>query len=508
MRVRSYSGPLARLCCVILPAFVSAAQAQEKAQPSAAPAQAAAAPSPLDDPRPALQGRLGNGLRYAIVPRRANQPGVGLLMQIEGGFLAERRPGERGLAHLIEHLVFHSPTRSAPDDVNRFRSVGFPLSLPEPAGGNTSWRESDYYLVSRTTKPADIDTLLGLLREVASELLFLPGAVDGQRAEVMREMADKKRGNAISADYIAAVAPGSPNDVIDAQNSDDVPTASIETIRALYDRVYRPENTSLVIVGDVDPRQMEALVRKRFGDWRGVGPAPRPATIPVFQSDRIAPISHSARLEGRRSAMITIAAPLPRPASRKRQAEALLMDMLAMRALGGRLARTQAPGPPGKYGIFIENGEQGPHRLIMLWDDFAPGQWQAAVAGLKRTACQLATTGLSPQHWAEAKRYVLEDLERRTHDMPNVELAGQLADALAVGRDPIPPAELLRRARTWLPTIGAGAANRWWRRQWSAGREHVRVESPDLAQVANPAAAIRGTVDHAARNAGCKASPS
>jgi predicted Zn-dependent peptidase len=499
-----------RLCCLALPAFASAAQGLEKRQPSTAsarPAQAYAARATVDD-RPVLQGRLGNGLRYAILPRRAHQFGVGLWMQVEGGFLAERRPGERGLAHLIEHLVFHSPTRRAPDDVHRFRSVGFPLSLPEPAGGTTSWRESDYFLVSRTTSPADLDTLLGLFREVASELIFRPDAVDEQRGEVMREMADKQLGNAISADYVAAVAPGSPNDMIDAQNSDDVPTANVETIRALYNRLYRPENTSVVIVGDVDPRQTEALISKRFGNWRGVGPTPRRAAIPAFQSEGIAPISHSARAEGRRSAMITIASPLPPPAStRKRQAEALLMDMLAMRAVSERLALTQAAGPPGKYGVFIENGEQGPHRLIMLWDDFVPGQWQPAVAGLKRTACGLAMTGLSGEDWTRAKQYLLEDLERRTRDMPNIELAGQLADALAAGRDPIPPAELLRRARAWLPTLGTRAANDWWRRQWQAGVEHIRVESPELARVENPGAAIRATVEEATRDAGCKVPP-
>ena len=124
--------------------------------------------------------------------------------------------------------------------MRRFRSVGLPLSLPERAGGTTTWRESDYFLVSRTTMPADLDTLLGLFREVASELTFRADAVDEQRAEVMREMAGKRLGNLISARYVAAVAPGSPNDVIDAQNSDDVPTASVGPSAPLYPACTAP----------------------------------------------------------------------------------------------------------------------------------------------------------------------------------------------------------------------------------------------------------------------------
>jgi hypothetical protein len=494
-----------------LAAIASGAAGQDKpgaARASAPHAPADAAPAPTDGRR-VLQGRLGNGLRYAILPRRTKEPGVGLFMQVQGGFIAERRPGERGLAHLIEHLIFHSPTRAAPNELLRFRSVGMPLTFHAPAGANTSWRESDYFVVARTTNPAHLNTLLGLYREVASELIFRPEAVDEQRAEVMREMAEKRRGNLISAGQIGAVAPGSPNDVIDAQNSDDVPNASVATIRTLYHRLYRPENTSVVIVGDVDPSKIEALIRKRFGGWRGVGPAPRRAAIPTFRPDRIAPVSHSALPEGRRIAMITVTSPLPPPArTRRRQAEEMLMDMVAMRAINHRLGLTQAAGPPGKYGIFIENGQLGPHRLIMLWDDFAPGQWRASLAGLKRSACELRTTGLPEEVWTVAKRYVVQDLEGRAASMPNVELAGQFADDLAAGRQPISPDELLRHARTWLPTVGARAIDGWWRRQWRAGMEHVRVESPELVGIENPGAVIRAAVGEADRAAACGARPS
>jgi hypothetical protein len=504
-------GLLTRLSCLTVLVVSSPLQAQNpspSAPASTKQDQAAATLTRGDGGQTVVQGRLQNGLRYAILPRRTREPGVGLLMRNEGGFIAERRPGERGLAHLIEHIVFHSPTRTAPGELDRFLRVGLPLTFPAPNVATTTWRESNFFISSRTTKPADIDTLLGLFREVAGELTFRADAVDGERASVMREMAEKKRGNDISARYVAAVAPGSPNDVIDAQNSDDVPTASVDTIRALYHRLYRPENMMVVVVGDVDAPQIEALIKKRFGGWRGAGPRPNRAPIPTFRPGRILPISHSALAEARTSATITVTAPLPPPArTRRQQADATLMDMLALRAINYRLSLTQAAGPPGKFGAFIENGEQGPHRLIMLWDNFVPGQWRPAVTGLKRTACELSTIGVSEQDWTTAKQYLLQDLERRAADIPNVELAKDLSHALADERHLIPPDEMVRHARAVLPTISARAMNAWWRRQWSAGVEHLRVESPELAQVDNPETAIRATVDEATRNVGCKVRP-
>jgi zinc protease len=426
-------------------------------------------------------------------------------MRVTGGFLAERRPGERGLAHLIEHLVFHSPTRAAPDELRRFRQVGFPLTLPQPAGGTTTWRESDYFVVSRTNKPADLNGLFGLYREVASDLTFRTDAVDAQRGEVMREMADKKLGNDIYARYIAAVAPGSPTDIIDAQNSDDVPTASVETIRNAYHRLYRPENTTLVVVGDVDAAEVAKLVETRFGDWHGIGPAARPAQIPGFQPDRVRPVSYSAQQYGRNTAMVTLAMPLlATPVSREAQARSSLMDMLAIRAVNSRLAASRADYPPGKYGAFIENGEQG-HRLLMIWDDFVPGRWRPAVADLKRTACQLSTVGFSDVEWATARQSLLRELEARASDetrMPNFVRAKELADAITMRREVIPAGEFLRYAQARAASLDARTMNSWLHTQWQSGSRHLRVESPELASVRNPEAAIRSVLNRAA-GAGC-----
>ena len=463
-------------------------------------------PASGDARRPVIEGRLLNGLRYAVLPREPNEAGVGLLMRIEGGYIAERRPGERGLTHLIEHVAFASPTKAAPDTLRRFLSVGLPLTFPAPTAGTTSWRESNYFVSTRSTKPADLERLLGLFREVAGDLTLRADAVDEQRADVMREMAIRKPGNVVHASYIAAVAPGTPNDVIDGQNHDDVPTASIDTVRALYRRLYRPENAMVVIVGNIDPATAKALIRKRFGDWQGTGPAAQRAPFPTLRSNRVAPISHAASPGGRMIVMSTIATPAPPPpANRVAQMQSMLMDMLAVRAVNRRLEQPGAP--PGKTGLFIENGEQG-QRLFLLWDNVAPGQWRPGVIGLKRASCDLKTNGFAPAAWEQAKRDVIWDLEQGSANMlaaPNVELAKDLSHALADGRALIPPDELLGYARIWLPMVDERTGNDWWRRQWRAGVEHVRVESPELAKIKEPQAVIRAALAEAdPSNDSCK----
>jgi len=463
--------------------------------------------SSASDWRAPLTGRLANGVRYAILSRQGHEPGVALLMRNEGGFIAERRPGERGLAHLIEHVAFHSPTVTAPDDFDHLKRIGIPLTLPAPNAGSTSWRETNYYLSTKTTSPRDIDVLLTLFRDVATGMSLRVDAVDASRGEVVREMADKKLGNAIYASYIAAIAPGSPNDRIEAQNSDDVPIASIDTIRALYQRLYRPENMMIVVVGNVKPAETKALIEQRFEDWEGERPISRPTAYPMFERNRIQPISFSALPQGRRSALVTVMLPTPAPpSSRGRQAEDDLMDLIVARAITFRLAALQPAAPPGKVGMFIENGEQG-QRQIMLWDNFAEGRWEPAVGSLRRVTCDLTMSGFTADEWEAAKRGVMADLNHRMADMSkvaNVDLAKELSHTVADGRYLIPPDELFRYAQSTLPRINARSGNTWWRHQWGAGVEHFRVEAPELAKVTDPVASIRRAANEAIAMPDCK----
>lgn len=442
------------------------------------------------DPLPAVQdtpavtvGRLANGLRYAILKRKSAEPGAGVLMRNEGGFIAERRPGERGLSHLIEHLVFLSPTRAAPDTFRRFVEVGIPLTFDAPTAATNSWRETNYFLSTRRTDARDLDTLLALFREAATELTFRQDAVDAGRAEVMKEMAEKRAGNAQFASYIAAIAPGSPTDVIDAQNSDDVPTANIATIRDLYHRLYHPAAMVVVVVGDVDVAATKASIATRFGSWAVPASAPAPVLHPHFQRERIRPVSVAAVPGGRRAALVTVVMPTPRHAATVAgQARAVLMDQMAIAAITSRLRAVQPDSPAGKVGAMIETGELG-HRQLMLWDHHAAGQWRLAVQLLRRTSCDLARSGFTDAEWTAARDTVIAELERRAAAMAtvqNVEIAKDLSRAVADGRALLLPDALLVQARAILPGIDARAGSAWWRTQWRSGREHFRVEEPDF----------------------------
>ena len=49
---------------------------------------------------------------------------------------------------------------------------------------------------------------------------------------------------------------------------DVIQTAPVSLIRDFYHAYYRPERATLIVVGDIDPRAIEAKIEARFSDGR------------------------------------------------------------------------------------------------------------------------------------------------------------------------------------------------------------------------------------------------
>src|SRR5687767_12998062 len=77
-------------------------------------------PAPTDgvlanDPA-VVWGRLGNGLRYAVLPGGAPPGRVSLRLLVEAGSLMEDED-QRGLAHFVEHMAFEGSVNLPPGEL-------------------------------------------------------------------------------------------------------------------------------------------------------------------------------------------------------------------------------------------------------------------------------------------------------------------------------------------------------------------------------------------------------
>ena len=269
---------LATCLLVVTPSFAQQAAA-------AAPAQTApvAATTPwghvITDiaPDPSIKyGVLPNGMKYAIQKNATPKGTASIRMHVAVGSLAEAE-NERGLAHLLEHLAFNGSTNVPEGDmVKILQREG--LAFGADTNASTSFEETVYKLDLPEVDDKTVDTGLFLMRETGGELTIAQGAVDRERGVVLSEKQTRNSPGLRRIENLLKFAlPDTPiGDRFPIGTEEVLKTAPAARIKSFYQRYYRPENTTLVVVGDFDVAAMEAKIKTKFGGWKGVGPAGAP----------------------------------------------------------------------------------------------------------------------------------------------------------------------------------------------------------------------------------------
>jgi zinc protease len=228
-----------------------------------------------------LRTILPNGLEVIVVPN----PGVPLVTiqaAVRNGSFTQS-PEYAGLSHLYEHMIFKANADyPMPDEfVNRASELGAVFNA------ETKEEVVNYYI----TLPKD--SVEGGMRFMASALkapLFRRDELERERAVVIGEYDrnesspffefQKSTGKALWTSAWSRKDPLGERAVI--------MSTTPEKMRFIQQRYYIPNNTALIIAGDVTSERAFALARSAFSDWkRGPDPFtvdPIPPT-PVLQRD-------------------------------------------------------------------------------------------------------------------------------------------------------------------------------------------------------------------------------
>ena len=240
---------------------------------------------------------LPNGLEVMVVPN----PGVPLVTieaDVRNGSFTQG-PNFEGLSHLYEHMFFKANAQyPEPDEfVARASELGAVFN------GSTSEERVNYYL----TLPAD--SIEGGMRFLAAALrtpLFRQDELERERAVVIGEY-DRNESNPMY-DFTRAMGQALWTTAWSRKNPLGERAVILRTtpeqMREIQQRYYVPNNTALIVTGDVTPERAFALATEVFGDWQR---APDPFSlypippIPPLRSDTAvidqAPVGSSALVE-------------------------------------------------------------------------------------------------------------------------------------------------------------------------------------------------------------------
>lgn len=265
-KIRLWQRPL--LAGALMAALAVPAQAQNTPEP-AFPQDV----SDLEADSRIIYGTLDNGLRYAVLPNKTPSGTAAIRMRIGTGSFDET-DAQQGIAHFLEHMAFNGSVNVPEGEmVKRLERHG--LAFGADTNASTSFDQTIYKLNLPTVEEPVLNEAFFLMRETAENLLLDADAIDRERGVIASEkLARDSLQYRSLVDQLGFFTEGSA--VVDR-----LPIGIAETIASMpreefvkfYRGYYRPENTFIAFIGDVDPAVAVQKIAEYFGDWKGQGPA-------------------------------------------------------------------------------------------------------------------------------------------------------------------------------------------------------------------------------------------
>ena len=276
---------------------------------------------------------LPNGLQVLLFPDSA-QARTTVNVTYHVGSMHENY-GETGMAHLLEHLLFKG-TPDHPDIPKDFaeRGMGF---------NGTTWLDRTNYFES--FEPTD-DNLEWALRMEADRMVNSHIAYEDLQSEfsVVRnemERGENNPGGMLSQRVRAAAFEwhNYGNTTIGARS--DVEGVDIGRLQDFYRLYYQPDNATLIVAGDFDPREAAPIIADSFGAIPAPDrELPRIYTVePVQDGERLVTL----RRVGEQS-LVTAAYHIPAGATYENTALGVVARILADPSRGRLYRKMVEPG--------------------------------------------------------------------------------------------------------------------------------------------------------------------
>ena len=219
-------------------------------------------------------GEMDNGLRYAVRKNGVPPGQVSIRVRVDAGSLYET-DSERGYAHLLEHMLFRqSKDIEEGQAIAAFQRLG--ATFGSDTNAVTSTTQTVFQLDLPNATASSLDETFKLMSGMVSAPTLSASNLKQDLPIVLAEMRERggaaKRVQDAMQKVFYAGQPLSEREPIGTVQT--LTSATPKSVRAFYQRWYRPDNVTVIVAGDADPAMLESYVRKWFGSWQAKGPRP------------------------------------------------------------------------------------------------------------------------------------------------------------------------------------------------------------------------------------------
>ena len=240
--------------------------------------------TPADPRFPALRrGRLGSGLRV-IVAERSAVPVVSLWLLVDAGFAADQRalPGTASLA--MEMIDEGTASRTALEIAEQLELLGAEMH---------TFSFLDASVVSLSALRKNLRASLELLTDVALSPSFPERELERLRGEqIARIQAEKVQPVSMALRVLPRLLYGTGhpygNPFTGSGTEASVARITREDLIRFHESWFRPNNATLIVVGDTTLEEIQPLLEELLSGWRSLeAPAKEIARVPAQSASRV-----------------------------------------------------------------------------------------------------------------------------------------------------------------------------------------------------------------------------
>lgn len=441
------------------------------------------------DPQ-AVFGTLSNGFRYMILPNAEPPNRLSVRLHISAGSLMED-DDQQGLAHFLEHMVFNGTKRFK--DANALirdmqtRGIAFGAHV----NAYTSFDETVYMLDLPDLKPDTMDLCFGIMRDFGDGALLSEEEIDAERGVILSE-----KGSRDSVDYrmmlkqFKTLLPGSLiGDRFPIGEEEIISTAPRERFVDFYESYYVPERMTFVVVGNIDPAEIEVRIKETFGTMDNPeNPGANPDMGTVALPEGMEPHVFTDPELGSTDVSLNLVRPYTlKPDTKENRAEKFPVE-IANFILSRRFERISkqensaiTEGSASKFVLF-NNLEMGGISLTAADD-----RWKEAVPVLEQEFRRALEHGFTEGELSEAKANILngyQEAVKRKDSRKSDSLATAIARSINDGTVFSTPEENLRIAEEILDGITVKKVHGEFAKFWDAPGYHIVLSTKSAPEEA------------------------
>jgi zinc protease len=243
----------------------------DEAKPAELPSWAQVALNRLSVPDTTLHpvvSKLANGITLIVQPETVSDT-VTVYGHIRNRPETEELSGKEGASDVLDQLLSYG--------TEHYDRLGFQKAIDAIGASESAGTDFSIKLLAE-----NFDHGVGLLAENELHPALPEPALEALKNQIGQLVAARNRSPAYLAQHSlrAALYPAGDPSLREA-TLQSISQLTRDDVRAYYDLAFRPDLTTIIVIGHIAPDQARQTIEKYFGDWKANGPLPDTDLPPV-----------------------------------------------------------------------------------------------------------------------------------------------------------------------------------------------------------------------------------